>query len=424
MNAYSLQRFLRLPTGAACSVLALSLAACGGAASAPASSAPASAPALASAAVSGAPASAAAKPASASAGASAKPAAGGAISLALHIPITGVLAINGVNGKNGAQMRIDEINAKGGVKIDSVFEDAGSDPNSATNSLNKLLSGKKPAAVISTYSTPQILAISPLIKQNEVPVFNFNTGTISNRQGNTWLFRPYINDDLRAAAIVKYTLDTLKKSKIATLHQNDDYGNGFDKGIQAQLESRGVKLEADESFGQNDKDMSAQILKVKNANPGAVFLVSSPAPGAIVVKQARQQGLKTTILGDSNLSSPPFLGLLSDQEADGLYSFVPAVPTSSKDAKVQDWVKAYQTKFNTQPDSYSLAYYDAVGILAEAYAKVGPDPAKLREAIAGMKSYQGVMFAYSFDQNGDGVHSITVTQNKGKTPEVLDTINA
>ena len=78
----------------------------------------------------------------------------------------------------------------------------------------------------------------------------------------------------------------------------------------------------------------------------------------------------------------------------------------------------YQARFKRDADSYAACYYDAAMIAADGIAKVGPDPAKLRDYIAGVQAYDGIGHVYSFDKIGNGVHSVAVVAMKPGTKQV------
>jgi branched-chain amino acid transport system substrate-binding protein len=116
--------------------------------------------------------------------------------------------------------------------------------------------------------------------------------------------------------------------------------------------------------------------------------------------------------------------LLTDAELDGVYAGSGGVPQASSDPKVKAWIQTYQQKNNnTEPDTYSLGNYDGMLLLGEALRRAPSlEPNAVRESLMATKNFPGLLFPYTFDQYGDGVHLVVISRNRGKEPEVLDTL--
>jgi branched-chain amino acid transport system substrate-binding protein len=343
------------------------------------------------------------------------------------MPLTGPAALLGAQCRAGAQMAVDEINAAGGVngrRIEVSVEDSGGDNTSAINTFNKII-GDRPVAVVGSMITPQVLAISNLVQRESIPYLFSATSTTVTRQGIPWFFRLGVHDELRNRAAIRYLVDRLGKQRIAALHTNDDYGKTAAAVASDELKARYSKdLVADESFGGTDKDLSAQILSIQRANADGAMVNTFPTTMALALKQIKQLGANFTVMGDNSVISPVMGTLLTETEMDGAYAASGGVPQASDDPKVKAWIATYQERNNnTEPDGYSLANYDGVHLLAQALARApSTEPQAVHDALMAIQNYPGLMFPYSFDQYGDGVHLVVISRNKGKNPEVLDTV--
>jgi branched-chain amino acid transport system substrate-binding protein len=322
---------------------------------------------------------------------------------------------------------VDEVNAGGGVngrRFEVIVEDSGADNTSAVNTFNKII-GDKPVAVIGSMVTPQVLAISHLVQRESIPYLLSATSTTITRQGIPWFFRLGVHDELRNRAAIRYLIDRLGKQRIAALHTNDDYGKTAAAVVADELKTRyGKELLADESFAGNDKDLGAQILSIQRAGADGVMINTFPVTMALALKQIKQLGVNFTVIGDNSVVSPVMSTLLTDAELDGTYAACSGVPQASDDPKVKAWVATYRERNNnTEPDGYSLANYDGVHLLAQALARApSTDHDAVRDALLATKNYAGLLFPYSFDQYGDGVHLVVISRNKGQQVEVLDTV--
>src|SRR6266404_5431810 len=117
----------------------------------------------------------------------------------------------------------------------------------------------------------------------------------------------------------------------------DDYGLGASKGIQAALAKLGVSPAAITSYAPSDKDMSAQLLEIKDKGADSLILFGRPADVTLVLKQMSDLGIKLTTIGNSSMVAQTTLNNLSAAEADGGYAIGGQIPQTSKDAKITDW---------------------------------------------------------------------------------------
>ncbi len=72
----------------------------------------------------------------------------------------------------------------------------------------------------------------------------------------------------------------------------------------------------------------------------------------------------------------------------------------------------YLASYKAQPDLFAAWPFDAIHILARAFATAGgTEPAKVRDAILATRGYKGVEGEYNFDANGDGLHGYNIVRN-------------
>jgi branched-chain amino acid transport system substrate-binding protein len=158
--------------------------------------------------------------------------------------------------------------------------------------------------------------------------------------------------------------------------------------------------------------MSAQILSLKGKGADVLLAFVYPADGALLVQQIKQLGIDVPIVASSALYLPAALNLLAPQDLEGVWGVVDAYLDPTQDERVRSFIERYQKRFGRDADPYAASYYDAAMIMAQGLAKVGPDGAKLRDYIAGVKNYKGIGHTYTFDAIGNGVHDVAVVKTK------------
>lgn len=346
------------------------------------------------------------------------------IPLGLTTALTGNVALLGTQARSGVQFAVDEINAAGGINGKSLAlatEDTGSSSTDALNAMNRILEGK-PLVIFGSMISPHVFAQTEVVNKSETPFLVGATNAKVTSQGSKWLFRTHVHDGQLADLIPEYLVKTLKKTKPGVIAVADDYGLGASRGIQASLAKLNATPVAVTSYAPSDKDMSAQLLEIKDKGADSVIVFGRPADVTLVVKQMNDLGIKLTIIGNSSLVAQTALNNLTAAEADGAYAIGGMIPQTSNDPKILDWAKRVQDKFKVPADNFTVSYYDTVYLLKSIIEKVGCDKAAIRDAFAATKDWKGMLISYQADSLGDLAHTLGVYRNKGKTPELAGPI--
>ena len=241
-------------------------------------------------------------------------------------------------------------------------------------------------------------------------------------QGSKWLFRTHVHDGQLADLIPEYLVKSLGKTKPGIMAVADDYGLGASKGIQAALAKLNVTPVAVTSYAPSDKDMSAQLLEIKDKDADSLILFGRPADVTLVMKQMGDLGIKLTTIGNASMVAQTTLNNLSASEADGNYAIGGMIPQTSTDPHILNWAKRVQDKYKVPADNFTVSYYDTVYLLKSIIEKVGCDKPAIRDALAATKDWKGMLISYQADPQGDLAHTLGIYRNKGKTPELIGPI--
>jgi branched-chain amino acid transport system substrate-binding protein len=347
------------------------------------------------------------------------------IPLALTTVLTTDLALLGVQPRNGLQQAADELNAASGIagkKIQLAVEDTGASGAGALNALNRVLEGK-PLLVYSSMISPQVFTQTELIKKAELPFIVAATNARITDQGTTWLFRIHVHDGQLAEMLPAYVVNTLKKSKPATLVVADDFGLGAQKGINATFDKLGVKTVANESYAPSDKDMTSQLLSIQDKGADTIVIFGRPAEVTIIMKKIKELGLTYLVIGNASVAAPTTLANLTADEADGAIAIGGMIPQFGAEAAPKEWAAKMLTKFKVPPDNFAVAYYDSLFLLKQIIEKVGCDKDAIRKELASTRDFKGMLISYVANQRGDLAHKAGIYRLKGKTPELIGTIS-
>ena len=346
------------------------------------------------------------------------------IPLGLTTPLTGNLALLGTQARNGAEFAVNDINAAGGIggkMLALQTEDTGASSTDALNAMNRVLDSK-PLVIMGSMISPHVFAQTEAVNKSETPFVVGATNAKVTSQGSKWLFRTHVHDGQLADLIPEYLVKTLGKTKPGIMAVADDYGLGASKGIQAALAELKVSPVAVTSYAPSDKDMSAQLLEIKDKDADSLILFGRPSDITLVLKQMGDLGIKLPVIGNTSIVAQTTLNNLSAAEADGTYAIGGMIPQTATDPKILDWAKRVQEKYKVPADNFTVSYYDSVYLLKSLIEKVGCDKVAIRDGFAATKDWKGMLITYQADAKGDLAHTLGIYRNKGKSPELAGTI--
>lgn len=356
-------------------------------------------------------------------------AAQGDLSIGATVPITSPYALSGRSYYNTLQMAEKDINAQGGIKgrkVKIVFEDTSNSNTTAVNAFKKVIDTVRSPFVFLNSYTVQNLAVEPEVARAKVPVMYAGGGVAVAERGNAWMFRIRPNDEVAAKGAAQFVAKSLKLKRVGLMGVEGDFGQGGMKVAAEVLKQLGVEAVGQEVYRAADKDMSAQLLSLKNKGAEAIVIFTYVAEPPIIFRQRRQLNLGIPLIGSSGSCLPAATNVMTAQDMEGTYCVTDSLLVGNPDPKVHAWAERYQKEFNFPPDVYGVAYYDGMFILKQAIEKAGLEPQALRDAIAATKDYKGIGATFSFDQRGEGVHQVVVVKPKPGTKnyELLETVRS
>ncbi|RJR43014.1 MAG: ABC transporter substrate-binding protein [Deltaproteobacteria bacterium] len=354
------------------------------------------------------------------------------IKLGAFFALSGPAAPIGTPTKLVAEMVVDKINKEGGIngrKIVLVMGDTESDPAKAATIAKKFIHTDKVAAIIGPTTTGSGMQVKKIVEEAGIPTF-MTVGGDPVIMGGEKLgsFNNVFKSPQRSSTAVKKLYSYLKDkklTKVALLTASDPFGKDGVVWLEKLAPEFGLTLVAKESFGPKDIDMTAQLTKIKNANPQAIVVWTIGPAGAIIAKNKAQLGIKIPLFQCHGQPGPEYIqlaGKASEGDAMPATKLMAAAELPDKDPQkkvIQEFIKLYkdQYKFDKQfpINTHSGYAWDAIYIVANAMKKAGTDPKALRAAIEGTKGYVGVSGIYNLtpeDHNGLDVDSMVIVQVK------------
>ncbi|HVP09664.1 MAG TPA: ABC transporter substrate-binding protein, partial [Phycisphaerae bacterium] len=276
----------------------------------------------------------------------------GEIKIGVSVSATGGFSAEAPHYVNDVRLAEKQINQAGGIngkKLNVMIFDNQSTNPAALSALNKAVEQDKVLAYIGGNKSTQILAMSDAIKAFGVPTLVGGTNATITKQGNPWLFRCRVSDEIVGAILVKYVKDELKLTKIGIIHSNEAFGSGGADAIEQYAKQFGLKVVARERLNLGDRDFTAQLLTLKKAGTEVLIPYSAGTEEfARILVQYKQMGAPFKFMGPPAIAQKPTLDLARDS-AEGLMGFVDSVSGMSPANK--KFVEAYQKEYSgAEPD--------------------------------------------------------------------------
>jgi branched-chain amino acid transport system substrate-binding protein len=339
--------------------------------------------------------------------------------------LSGALSTFGVSSIQGARLAAEEINARGGVlgePLALLVEDNGSKAGETATIVRKFLAQDRVVAILGDLTSSATMEAAPLAQAAKVPLLTPSATNIAITRIGPYIFRSCFTDPFTGQAMARFALDTLHAGQAVILNDvKQDYSIGLSEAIKSYFDGHAGKILREISFSSGDTDFRAQLTAAKVLRPAVVFLPAYYTESGLVIRQARQLGLKMPFVGGEGWDSPAFFEV-AGKSADGCYyvnHFSPQDPSPI----VQTFVRTYQQHYHTLPDALAALWYDGAKLLAQAVQTAGSqDPTKIRDALAQTKSFPGVTGAITIDENRNAAKPAVILGIENGEPKMVKAV--
>jgi branched-chain amino acid transport system substrate-binding protein len=319
------------------------------------------------------------------------------IKIGSFLIVTGPASFLGDPELKTLQMVVEDINAKGGVngrKIELIHYDTGGNAKDAVNFVKRLIKKDNVDLLIGGTSSGDTLAVIPDVEKEGIPFISLAAAVEITEPTKKWVFKVAPTDRMAVARV----LEDLRKrglTKVALITGD----GGFDKSGREQVlklaPQYGITLVADESYGNKDTDMTAQLTKIRGTNAQAIFNFGFGQAPAIVTKNIKQLGITLPLYHSHGVASRTFIEL-AGEAAEG--ARLPAaalvvaeqLPDSDPHKPVLlAYKKQYEAKHGPV-STFGGHGYDSLMIAKAALERAGgPDKAKVRDEIEKTQGFIG-----------------------------------
>jgi branched-chain amino acid transport system substrate-binding protein len=316
------------------------------------------------------------------------------IMLGVSGPLTGPNAQYGAQWKQGFDLALDEIHASGGIngrKLAYSFEDSQSDPRQSVAIAQKFVSDPKIVMELGDFSSPASMAASPIYQRAGLVQFGFTNSHPDFTKAGDFMWSTSVSQADEQPLLARYAVSDLGLKKLAVLHLNTDWGRTSRDYFVKAAKELGAEVVIAEGYIAEERDFRSTLVRVRDANPDGLIMISYYSDGALIARQARQVGLKQTICAASSVYSPKFLEL-GGEAVEDVHLGTRYFPDDPR-PEVQKFVSGFKAKYGGQePDAFNAYSYDAMNMAAAVLRIGGTDRRAIRDAFAKVHDVSTVIF--------------------------------
>jgi branched-chain amino acid transport system substrate-binding protein len=339
----------------------------------------------------------------------AQPVAAQDVRLPVLVPLTGFVALEGTSQKNGALLAASQLRD---VAFKPDVLDTQSTPEAAVTAWERAMGGAASPAVVGPILGTQMLALLPLAQERSVPLLTISGTARLGELGNPWFFRFFPSDATVKVAHARYVVEKLGAKRPAVIYQSTAYGQSGREQLARTLGELKAPPVLEESVATTANDLSPALLRAKGANADVIVLHLHAPSTVLAVRQARQLLPDLPIVAGSAMHQPATAALLSPAELKGVCAETAASPISATSGPMRAFLDTYRATYNSDPDAFAAAQFDAVGMLGKAITdlRAAAQPitgAAVRDRLA-RDIYQGVVTTYRSDGKGNMAHEAQI----------------
>ncbi|PRR69685.1 branched-chain amino acid ABC transporter substrate-binding protein [Neomoorella humiferrea] len=320
-------------------------------------------------------------------------------------PLTGPNAMQGVGARNAFKLAIDQANSSGKLpfKVEVIDLDDASNPGTGASAAQKAVADPDVVAASGHWNSPVAEATIPIFKSAGVPLVIWGAigPKLTSKENYPYITRVCPTQKQENLPLANFVVNTLGRKKWAIISDTTTYGKSNTEAWKSEISKYpGAEIVSIDEIQVGQNDFRPILSKIKAANVDGLYFGGVVMEAALVRKQMVELGMKDLLMvGISGIVDDKFIETAGKEAAEGVIATKPGKSINKLEGG-KAFEEAYQKAGFKEPyGAYGPYAYDAANIIVEALKKVGPDRAKLVDAIAKI-SYTGLLGTTSFDETG------------------------
>ncbi len=344
------------------------------------------------------------------------------VKIGVNMELSGAAAGYGNAQKQGIQLAVSEINKKGGIdvngrkkKIKLIMRDNKTAISTSASVAAQLATKEKVAAIVGPATTNAGTAEIPNITKAKVPsvspsATDPNYTLQKNGKVQPFVFRACYQNNFQGGSAAKFVMNNIKAKRVAVYTDNSsDYGNGLAKAFKKTYKG---KIVDSQTFSEGDKDFNAVLTSFKAKKVDAIYVPGYYTEVGLIIKQARQIGIKAPIVGSDGMADPKLVQIAGAKNASKIYYTTPfSTQVAAKDPTASKFMRDFKNRYHEEAPTFSALAYDAVYMIKEAIEnEKSDDSAKITKGLEQIKDFTGVTGKITVDKDHNPEKPIAVEE--------------
>ncbi|MGA7522173.1 MAG: ABC transporter substrate-binding protein [Acidobacteriaceae bacterium] len=339
--------------------------------------------------------------------------------------------VYGLRMLHGAEMAIDEANARGGYGgkpfrlmihdgyANWQFGAEGGEQRPTDSAIwgapideaVKMIYNEKDWAIFGSISSESTHMMLRLALKAEIPIVNSaSTDPTIPETYVPWYFTDIQDDRVQSYTLARRIYTELGLKRAALLRVNNRYGRMGVEKFKDASRRLGHPLVIEQKYLPGDTDFGRELRIIRDSRVDAIILWGDQNEAATILKQMRAMGMHQRVFGSYRTLGAELLAE-AGPAAEGFEAVYPYDP-NREDPRWIAFEQRYEARYHEKPEQFSALAYDAMNILLESICKAGLNRARIQDALDQVYRYDGVTGSMVFDPN-----------NKNVSPMVLGTVH-
>ena len=306
------------------------------------------------------------------------------IKIGFNVPLTGFAAADGKSALNGAELAVEQVNAKGGINgnmLELVVYDDQASPKEAVPIAQKLIEKDGVVLGISGSYSGSTRAAAGIFQEASIPYIAAYAIHPDITRAGDHVFRTAFVGEVQGRAGAKLIGEMLGKKRVVIITLKNDFGKSLAAGFKEAAAKFGIEIVSEYEYSIKDRQFGPIVSKVKSDKPDAIYASGYFFTAGPLVSQLRSAGIEVPIIGQEGYDSQKFIEI-AGAASDGIL-ITTSLDRDSSVAETKDFISAFEAKAGHKVDMVAASAHTAVHVAAAALAKAGGmDSVKLRDAIA------------------------------------------
>jgi len=317
-------------------------------------------------------------------------------------PLTGGVAANGIGGRNSAELAIKLRNADANAKYEYelVVLDDECKPNVGVQVATKMAADRSVVAAATHYCSAVAIGTVETYHKLGLPIIVWGAvlPDITYRNKFSEVHRvngTMINQNETAAKLMA----SLGFKKWVVIHDTTDYGKGHNKYFSDSIKPLGGEILGTFGVTADQQDFTAELTQAKALNPQVIYFGGLTPIGIRIRSQMDKLGVNAVFQGTSGIKSDAFIEGLGPL-AEGSLSFIEGAPIEKLPGGQFFKTEYDKAGYKEPPEAYGAFAFAAMKLILDRIEAVGPDRAKVRDALNKTADYDSIVGPVTFDDHG------------------------